>query len=137
MMVNPSVQPLLPGQEIFLLVLASLVPGSDYRFARNAIRETWGISLDCRSTNDPCPWNVVFLLGRSYQDTLDSQIMEEARALNDILVGNFNDTYINLVIKLFMGFSWASKVNCRFVLKADDDIGFRVWALPIGPIVVP
>ena len=126
MMVNPSVQPLLPAEEIFLLVLVSSVPGSDYRFARNAIRETWGISLDCRSTNDPCPWNVVFLLGRSYQDTLDSQIMEEARAFNDILVGNFNDTYINLVIKLFMGFSWASKVNCRFILKADDDIYVRL-----------
>lgn len=60
--------------------------------------------------------------GKSYNESLDSQIKEEARDFNDILAGNFRDTYINLVIKLFMGFAWAKKINCRFVLKADDDV---------------
>ena len=125
--VNPSLVPRLPSQEIFLIVLVSSAPGSDYQIARNAIRTTWGTSDECANTPDVsrqelCRWKVVYLVGKSYNESLDSKIIEEARNFNDILVGNFHDTYINLVIKLFMGFSWATKINCRFVLKADDDI---------------
>lgn len=129
--VEPSVAPRMPSQELLLLVLVSSAPGSDYQFARSAIRNTWGNSDECRNTNDSskrtsCRWKVVYLVGKSYNESLDSQIKDEAQIFNDILVGNFHDSYVNLVIKLFMGFSWASKVNCRFVLKADDDIYVRV-----------
>ena len=125
--VKPSLVPQLPSREIFLLVLVSSVPRSDYQFARDAIRKTWGNSDECANTPDVsrqvfCRWKVVYLVGKSYNESLDSQITEEARNFNDILVGNFHDTYINLVIKLFMGFTWATKINCRFVLKADDDV---------------
>ena len=131
-LVAPSLQPRLPAQEIFLLVLVSTAPGVDYHFARTAIRRTWGNRDKCGSTDgilnerDPCRWRVVFMVGKIYNELLDSQIMDEAQLFNDILVGNFHDTYVNLVIKLFMGFAWATKVNCRFVLKADDDVYVRL-----------
>jgi len=129
--VQPTIEPQLPSKELFLLILVSSVPGSDYQFARNAIRKTWGNSDECTRVNDvskgvSCQWKVVYLVGKSYNESLDSEIKQEAQVFNDILLGNFDDTYVNLVIKLFMGFAWASKVNCRFILKADDDIYVRV-----------
>lgn len=50
--VSPSLVPQLPSREIFLLVPMSSVPGSDYQFARNAIRKTWGNSDECANTPD-------------------------------------------------------------------------------------
>ena len=42
------------------------------------------------------------------------EVADESARHNDILVGNFKDTYINLIIKVLFSFEWASRVHCKF-----------------------
>ena len=116
---------------LFLLVLIpSGIAASPFSARRNVIRNTW----TNKTSHD---WKRVFILGKSGEE-LDSEVKQEADNFNDILILNTSDNYNNLIIKIISAFQWAiTRVNSRFILKADDDVYVRLpylisWLQEIG-----
>lgn len=68
----------------------------------------------------------VFLLGLAPKDryTTQNAIVDESRRFNDLVQGNFLESYRNLTYKHVMGHKWVAE-RCRsakYVIKMDDDI---------------
>ena len=69
-------------------------------------------------------------------DNLSSpdQITKEIEMFDDIIVGNFIDTYENLVYKSLMGLEWfiqqtSSNKSNKFLMLLDDDVDLKVSEL--------
>ena len=134
-LVWPETMPDLNGQRDFFLVVVvnSAARGEKYRLRREAIRKTWAkhrtkcerlLTLKNPKLKNH-QWILVFSLGKG--DTADDKAnAEEAKIHNDVLIGNFEDNYINCVMKSFMGRLWVSSLNVRYVLKTDDDVFVRI-----------
>lgn len=78
----------------------------------------------------------IFLLGTLNDDAekkthvLQNALLDESRRFNDILQGNFLDTYRNLTRKHLMGLQWAN--NCKdvkYIMKMDDDIVVNIYGI--------
>jgi hypothetical protein len=87
---------------------------------RNAIRRTWG-----NMTNyDLFPARLVFLSGRDAHlgTETDKKYAKEAE-FDDILLGDFTDSFHNLTYKDSMFFTWARHAcsSIEYVFKGDDD----------------
>lgn len=83
---------------------------------RQTIRETWGFD-DSKSI-------VMFMLGVVSNSKLEQEITLEASTYDDILQGNFVDTYRNMTYKHAAVLKWFV-YNCpdaKFLVKADDDV---------------
>ncbi|KAK9887928.1 hypothetical protein WA026_000228 [Henosepilachna vigintioctopunctata] len=98
-----------------LLFLVKSAPNNYIR--RDIIRQTWGSEkqLDGRV-------RTVFLIGERASDTI--KLNEEADMYNDLVQGNFSDTYFNNTLKTMMGFYWAYKfcLNAsEYFMFVDDD----------------
>ncbi|EDO31852.1 predicted protein, partial [Nematostella vectensis] len=72
---------------------------------------------------------VVFTLGKTQNKTLNELVIKEANTYNDILIGDFEDIYFNLLIKTFMSHVWAAEQRCSYILKTDDDVYVKVPSL--------
>ena len=112
----------------YLLILVTSAPSHFEN--REAIRSTWANRVSLRVRRQPfsgiLDWKIVFLLGKTNNASINALVQQEAAEFDDILVGEFQDTYGNLVIKTIMGLLWASRINCTHVLKADDDVYVHV-----------
>ncbi|XP_076454943.1 beta-1,3-galactosyltransferase 1-like [Babylonia areolata] len=109
-------------------VLLVIVPSVHSHTAhRTAIRETWGSPAyghpwpgDSRSLNGSVKF--VFFVGVSRTYNHD-KLVSEAAAFNDIVVGDFLDSYQNLSLKMAMVLQWAD-LHCaraKYLLKVDED----------------
>ena len=113
----------------FVLILVPSSP-QDSR-TRQTIRETWGsYSKDLLI---PPPYNastlaLAFLLGRNQNILKDYDIMAESKRFNDIILGDFKDSYINLTRKVLMGIKWMTTYcdRAEYILKADSDIFIHI-----------
>ncbi|VDL48185.1 unnamed protein product [Hymenolepis diminuta] len=57
---------------------------------------------------------------------------EEMKEFNDLLIGDYEDTYFNLTVKSHYSYTWIStfcRSNRPAVLFLDDDVPFSPWAL--------
>ncbi|CAH0557270.1 unnamed protein product [Brassicogethes aeneus] len=86
---------------------------------REAIRISWGFE---RRFSD-VEIRRVFLLGLQGSNIVQNNINKEAKDYNDIVQGNFTDSYYNNTLKTMLGFTWAihSCSNSRFYMFVDDD----------------
>ena len=86
---------------------------------RLAIRATWG------SINIP-EIRVIFTLGTS--EDIQGFIIKEAKLYDDILQGDFPDTYANNIYKTVMTYQWIVDkcVNTSFYFFVDDDFFVNV-----------
>ena len=94
---------------------------------RATLRRTW-LSY---TRNNTSSLRYVFILGKTNNATLARYVQRESRLFNDIIVGDFVDSYYNLTLKTIYGFKWAVQ-NCaqvKFVMKTDDDVYVNVPAL--------
>ncbi|KAK3089737.1 hypothetical protein FSP39_006090 [Pinctada imbricata] len=116
----------------FLLILVPTSPSHSKE--RNAIRSTWASV----AKHNQWPFNrvpvrvkVVFILGRSHNDTLYSGVEHENRIFNDIIQGDFLDSYNNLALKILLGLRWTSLYcsDVSYILKADDDMFVNIPVL--------
>lgn len=83
---------------------------------RQTIRETWGIK-DPKSI-------VMFIIGSFSGAKLEQEINIESSTYDDILQGNFVDSYRNMTYKHTAVLKWFA-YNCptaNFLVKADDDV---------------
>lgn len=124
----PHIEPNISCEERHELFMVVVV-NSDandirHRDSRTAIRNTWGKP----PTDSPFKWQLYFTLGLSHDFATGRHNNHEALVQNDIIIGNFNDTYKNLIIKTFMSHFWVFSrfTNCKYVLKTDDDVYVRV-----------
>lgn len=100
--------------------------------ARQSIRRTWGGLAVERGAK------LLFVIGRPAIDgpvnvgqTLSQLIAQEDEAYNDILQGNFVDSYDNLTLKSISILNWVAE-HCRqvkYVFKVDDDMFINMQML--------
>ena len=96
------------ADDIFLLVVVcSAVENTKQR---QTIRETWAKDQD--EMDDV---KVIFMLGNSVNDSLQSNVTKEAEMYGDILQESFLDTYANLTIKSLMLLKWFTN-SCKGIL---------------------
>lgn len=104
------------NSDLFLLVFVHSAPSHIQQ--RQIIRETWG-------RKDGVPGlQVIFLLGKPNNTATQDSIKSENARYNDIIQGNFVDSYRNLTYKHIMGLKWITYFcqHAAYVLKADDDV---------------
>ncbi|XP_065300335.1 beta-1,3-galactosyltransferase 5-like [Dermacentor albipictus] len=106
------------------LALVAVFTASDHFEHRSTVRSTWGGALTKMSG-----LKVLFMLGRPGSDPVQERIVQEDGTHEDIVQGNFVDTYKNLTLKSLMMLTWVTRFcpNARFVLKIDDDVLLNVW----------
>lgn len=112
----------------FLLFAIKSTPGNFEQ--RQAVRETWGQE---RVYKNGLGVRVVFLLGRSSPDDpdLSSLLSYEAKHFGDILQWNFQESFLNLTLKMNAFLHWAVKrcPHASFVFSGDDDVFVNTPAL--------
>ena len=87
--------------------------------AREVMRSTYGNEGILKTLNI----RMMFVMGYQQNGTLSSKILEEFNQHQDILVGNFVDSYKNLTLKGTNTLKFLSE-NCKnvtWIMKADDD----------------
>jgi len=112
-------------EDIFVMIIVHSAP-TNYQ-KRKFIRKTWG----SRSVISNFQMRLVFLLGSGFSQDDEHKLLQEDQKYNDIIIGNFKDTYRNLTYKHIMGLKWISYYcqNAKFVLKTDDDIFIDTFQL--------
>uniref|UniRef100_A0A8C8VHC3 Hexosyltransferase n=1 Tax=Pelusios castaneus TaxID=367368 RepID=A0A8C8VHC3_9SAUR len=112
-----------PGR--LLLILVTSAPGNWE--PRQAIRRTWATHKGPAAKH----WQSVFLVGRTADAGVAQGIQREQQEFRDILIGNYQDTYRNLTLKVMHGFKWGAE-RCRpsYILKTDDDCFVNTDRLP-------
>lgn len=62
--------------------------------------------------------------------TLDTEILKEAKSFNDMIIGDFEDTYENLVLKSLLGLQWFTSLEKdsrpEYLLLIDDDVSVKI-----------
>ena len=106
-----------------------MVPSGPKNFVRRAkIRETWAklIGPGTRLPN----FNYVFLVG-SNNVNLNVEFVLKEEDHSDMLVLDFEDTYLNMTTKVLSGYAWVLD-NCpsvKVIGKIDDDVYLNVQRL--------
>ncbi|KAK2912982.1 hypothetical protein Q8A73_007095 [Channa argus] len=112
---------------IFLLLAIKSVPGNFER--RQAVRETWGREVH----QGGLQVRTVFLLGTSPQDHPDLSLLLsfEAQQFGDVLQWDFDESLLNLTLKMNMFLQWTLKhcPHVSFVFSGDDDVFMNTPAL--------
>ncbi|GAB6028313.1 hypothetical protein CHUAL_002486 [Chamberlinius hualienensis] len=110
---------------VFMLIFVHSDPSHSDR--RLAIRSTWGNESNLAEDN----LRVIFLVGEVEDQQLQEDLTREDQLYEDIIQGNFLDTYRNLTYKHVMGLKWVSHY-CRcakYVFKTDDDIFVDIFQM--------
>lgn len=111
-----------------LEVLFFVHTASEHAAHRQFLRETLGHS----SISEQLKSALIFFVGQSKNLTTRAAVHAEAKALGDMVVFPFLDTYRNLTYKFVYGLKWVTD-NCRdsvrFVVKIDDDALVNVFLL--------
>ncbi|KAK6171612.1 hypothetical protein SNE40_019763 [Patella caerulea] len=104
----------------YLIILVPSVHTN--KIHRHTIRRTWG-GENWPGVNLEKTVKLVFLFGKYKLPEMEFIIKQEAEIFNDIVQGNYIDSYFNLTTKILNGLQWVSE-NCdgtKYVLKADED----------------
>ncbi|KAL1479587.1 hypothetical protein MTO96_051735 [Rhipicephalus appendiculatus] len=113
-----------PGCDNGTLALVAVFSAIDHYEHRLTVRATWGGALTRMHG-----FKVVFMLGRPRSDIVQDRILRENATHDDIVQGNFVDSYKNLTLKSLMMLRWAHHFcpNASYLLKIDDDVLLNVW----------
>ncbi|XP_071941777.1 beta-1,3-galactosyltransferase 1-like [Antedon mediterranea] len=105
---------------IFLLVLVTSSRRNIQQ--RKVVRKTWASveSIEGKKII------TLFMLGVKVGGgpSIMDPVMAESEKYGDIILGDFNDAYMNLTLKSIMGFKWTSMYcsSAKYVMKTDDDM---------------
>ncbi|XP_020504885.2 N-acetyllactosaminide beta-1,3-N-acetylglucosaminyltransferase 2 [Labrus bergylta] len=109
------------GNPISLLFAIKSTPGHFEQ--RQAVRETWGRE---GLNSSGLSVHTVFLMGSPRVDDPDlSQLLSyEASLFKDILQWDFNESFLNLTLKMYVFLQWSLKYcpHVTFVFSGDDDV---------------
>lgn len=87
---------------------------------RRAIRDTWANKSQLNNLDI----QVIFALSRPIKRQDSSNLKEEMKTFNDLLLIDHVDSYRNLTLKTLMVLSWFSRLSNRVsgLVKCDDDV---------------
>ncbi|XP_062611993.1 beta-1,3-galactosyltransferase 5-like [Saccostrea cucullata] len=87
--------------------------------AREEMRATW-LNI---TQYKPETVRVIFLVGTTKKESDQEKLSQESEKFNDIIQGDFMDTYRNLTNKGVLGFKWITEncMNAEIIIKIDDD----------------
>ncbi|XP_077970604.1 uncharacterized protein LOC120328290 [Styela clava] len=104
-------------QEIWMLFVVKSAPS--YEENRISVRNTWGSS----SNSNKYGIFVLFVIGKTNDETVNINLRKENQKFGDILQCNFLDEYHALPIKVLSTFRWIleQELNVKFVTMTDDD----------------
>ncbi|XP_011183549.1 uncharacterized protein LOC105212899 [Zeugodacus cucurbitae] len=108
------------GEDLKLLILIS--SALNHAEARLAIRQTWAHYGTRRDVS------IAFVLGRTTNESISKELSIENFIYEDMIRGNFIDSYTNLTLKTISTLEWVD-VHCQkaqFILKTDDDMFINV-----------
>nr|XP_014091668.1 uncharacterized protein LOC106618439 [Bactrocera oleae]XP_036229500.1 uncharacterized protein LOC106618439 [Bactrocera oleae] len=108
------------GEDLKLLILIS--SALNHAEARLAIRQTWAHYGTRRDVS------IAFVLGRSTNESISKELSIENFIYEDMIRGNFIDSYTNLTLKTISTLEWVD-LHCqkaKFILKTDDDMFINV-----------
>ena len=114
-----------PGPCADDVYLVSFVHSSMERFSqRNIIRSTWASEKIVNNKKA----KIVFVLGKSYNSSLQEMINNEIQTYDDIVQYHFIDSYRNLTYKHFLGIRWVQHhcPHAKYLLKTDDDVIVKI-----------
>ncbi|XP_068720270.1 beta-1,3-galactosyltransferase 5-like isoform X3 [Montipora capricornis] len=117
---------------LFLLIMVHSSPANF--MDRESIRLSWGREDNPINqgswTNSERSWKTVFLVGQSNSSNLNNLLEQEARVHNDIVIGDFRDTFRNLSLKTLFGLQWSFQhCQAKYILKTDEDCFVNVLSL--------
>jgi hypothetical protein len=73
----------------------------------------------------------IFLVGQSFNTTLNELIIQESKLYKDIIQGDFVDTYFNLTMKILMGLKW-THLYCYSTFHSPERLTFpSLFKFPI------
>ena len=101
---------------VFLLALVMVAP-NNYK-ERLQIRSTWANREWFRNVK------TVFVVGKSLDEALNRQLVQENEVYRDLVQIDFIDSYLNLTLKAMGGIKWAVTYcsQAKYILKIDDDV---------------
>ncbi|XP_070535660.1 beta-1,3-galactosyltransferase 5-like [Ptychodera flava] len=108
--------------------LLSMITSTNGNFwQRGVIRKTWATTKEVDGEGVV----TLFLLAKSDDRRTMESVREESRLYGDIILFDFQESYLNLTLKTLLGFRWIEDFcgNARFVLKTDDDVFLNYNAL--------
>ncbi|XP_014261338.1 beta-1,3-galactosyltransferase 1-like [Cimex lectularius] len=113
---------LCEDQKVNVIIIVCSAPENVDR--RLAIRQTWGL-------HNFSNVRVGFLLGWTYNISLQIQIEQESSEYHDVIQENFIDSYNNLTIKSVMMLKWYIHYcpSSTYLMKTDDDVFVNVTNL--------
>ncbi len=87
---------------------------------RNIFRKTWAQPDLLKDY----PYRTVYLIGNSYDELIQKQIVAENEKYHDIVQADFVDSYHNITFKVLVGFKWIMKYcsNVTYVYRVNDDV---------------
>lgn len=108
------------GNELRLMIVITSAP--THHRSRLAIRHTWGHYGSRRDVS------IGFLIGATTNQAVEDQLSAENRMYDDLIRGQFIDSYDNLTLKTISMLEWVDTVcpKVSFVLKTDDDMFINV-----------
>ena len=111
-------------QTAYVIMVKSATANSD---RRTAIRETFGQ----KNLFSSIEYSLVFLLGTSADFVTTQNIREEVSQYDDIIQGDFVDTYHNLTLKGIMGLRWFRDFcpQAKVLINIDDDVFLNMFAV--------
>ncbi|XP_076175546.1 beta-1,3-galactosyltransferase 5 [Ptiloglossa arizonensis] len=108
------------GKEMDLVIIVMSAPA--HLEARMAIRQTWG-HFGQRSDI-----SILFMLGATLDSKVETILRREQKTYNDVIRGQFLDSYSNLTLKTISTLEWVDSYcsKVKFLLKTDDDMFINV-----------
>lgn len=74
------------------------------------------------SDGTPIDWKHFFVVGQTESPEVNKAVLEESKECGDILIGDFSDSYKNLVFKSLWLIEWAAnRYDFDSIIKCDDD----------------
>lgn len=81
---------------------------------RLAICRTW--AAQARNYSVP----VVFIVGRTYNESVFNALVFENEVHNDIVLADFADTYLNLTIKVLASLLWEAMLELEMAIRGGS-----------------
>ena len=97
----------------------------DHFQERKGIRDTWmKMSQTNSSSSVTTTVQIAFLLGETWNETLQNDVYVESDKYQDVIQEGFHDSYLNLTLKSVFLLKWVTTYCpvASFVLKTDDDM---------------
>lgn len=100
--------------KVVILVTTSV----NYFDRRTVIRNTWA-----KLARERYDMRTLFVLARSPDGDVMEKVLQESRDHQDILMGDFIESYYNLTLKTVFALNWMNQ-TCKadFMVKMDDDV---------------